>query len=180
MDGEQKVPSTLKLTYHISEKDYVSFNQLFFEKDVKKRTNKAYIMSSIIILISIVLGVQVVISGRYKEYLLDALIIFTFCMGIYNIFLNKKIIPNSIIKNSKKIYRSTRFYNNEITLEVCDGYLVELSSEGRVKLFFEDIENVLENQQLLVLLFKNKHTLIINKAVIDNKLLRQIPQMAKK
>ena len=92
MDGEQKVSSTLKLTYHISEKDYVSFNQLFFEKDVKKRTNKAYIMSSIIILISIVLGVQVVISGRYKEYLLDALIIFNFFMGIYNIFLNKKIM----------------------------------------------------------------------------------------
>ena len=66
-------------------------------------------------------------------------------MGIYNIFLNKKIIPNSIIKNSKKIYRSTRFYNNEITLEVCDGYLVELSSEGRVKLFFEDIENLINS-----------------------------------
>ena len=171
---ESEIKPLFELKYNISKFDYKEYNKLLLEDVIKAKSKKSIITGLIMIIMSVVLAAQIIMSKRYNEYILDFLILFVFCMGIYTFMFYKKIFPKHLEKYSDKAFLITKFSKGDITLRFFKDYLIELSYNGEEKINYNLITQKHENDKLLVFLGDNKQMVIIKKQDIREDLLQFI------
>lgn len=158
-----------EINYKINSDNYTNFSKILFKDFLNKQTKKAYITSFFLIIIAVFFAIYIFVAKQYKNCFLDFLISLIFIMSFYSVLFYKKIFPKVLEKNSKKAYKSTRFYNQDINLKFFENYLIETINNKQVKINFFDITKKQEDDNLIILTTSNNY-IIINKNVISKEL----------
>ncbi len=159
-----------KVNYNISVNDYIGFNQLLLKNTIVYRKKRAYFVSGLLVVMSVILGIQAVVLKRTNQYFLDFLILFVFAMGIYNILFYKKILPSMLCKNAKNVYKTTKYFEQDLVLKIFEDRISEFSGQGELVVDFSSIDAQHEDDDFLILTSDNNKMIVVKKSVLKPEL----------
>lgn len=179
-DFDLQSSGLFEASYDVSLDDYIDFNKVLLNDVIGHKKKKGYIMGILLIVMSVILGAQTVSSGRTGQHLLSFLIVLVFVMGIYNILFYKKIFPDSFARNAKKMYQTTKYFEDKLFLKVFEDKILEISKDGEFVVDFSSVATKYENEKFLILISDVNKVLVIKKSVLPSELQNFITNKIKK